>query len=175
MITSNQTEQTTAVSDAAAFSSNDLPAPANVDVLRFCREEIRHEFALLNTRITWYVTCQSFLITAFSILAANNLVKNFPWFNLCIAVLGIVTSILTLSPVKAAHETIALWLEKQRSLFAVSDSHELIARYAISRDLLPVENDGRHKRSLLFSHYSPWAFIAVWLIFIGLSCWFYVK
>lgn len=147
-----------------------------IDVLRFCREEIRHEFSLLSVRMTWYVTCQSFLITAFAIFAANNFLKSFPWFNLSIALLGIATSYLTLSPVKATHETITLWLEKQRALF--SDQHleencSLLNQFSISRDFLPISDDVRHRKSLIFSSYSPWIFIFVWTAFIALSGWLY--
>ncbi len=146
------------------------------DVLRFCREEIRHEFSLLSVRMTWYVTCQSFLITAFAIFAANNFLKTFPWFNLCIAVLGITTSYLTLSPIKATHETIAMWLEKQRSLFSNPHSQEnqsKVHQFSIPRDFLPISADIRHRKSLIFSSYSPWIFIFVWAAFIALTAWLY--
>jgi hypothetical protein len=134
-----------------------------IDVLRFCREEIRHEFALLSVRMTWYVTCQSFLITAFAIFTANNFLKSFPWFNLCIAVLGIVTSYLTLSPIKATHETIAMWLEKQRAVFSIpqlQEDHSKI-HYSIPRNFLTISADARHQKSLIFSRYNPWIFIFV--------------
>lgn len=34
--------------------------------LQFYRAETRDEYSLLGQRVSWYVTCQSFLIIAFS-------------------------------------------------------------------------------------------------------------
>lgn len=38
----------------------------NLTKLEYYRAETRHEYSLLGQRVSWYVTCQSFLIIAFS-------------------------------------------------------------------------------------------------------------
>src|SRR2546423_12416334 len=82
------------------------------------REEIRAEHSLIANRLSWYVTSQSFLVTAFAISRG----AGFTWFHffstLLLPIIGIVSSALIFPSILGACSTIKLWHEKQRALFA---------------------------------------------------------
>src|SRR5437588_11908271 len=81
------------------------------------REEIRAEHALVANRLTWYVTSQSFLVTAFAISRGNGFAW-FHWFStLLLPLVGFVSSALIFPSILGACSTIKLWHDKQRTLF----------------------------------------------------------
>ena len=66
----------------------------NLTKLEYYPTETRHEYSLLGQRTSWYVTCQSFLIIAFSSEASNSNVYFRLGIGLILPTLGIVRSIL---------------------------------------------------------------------------------
>jgi hypothetical protein len=138
---------------------------SDLEKLRFYRDEVRHEFALLGMRSTMLVTCQSFLIVPFAILhtAADFRLVSVPL--LMIAALGLFVAIVLRAPLNAAHQTIDQWIDLQRRLFA-SSGRELDG-LALPRDATPVRGDRIHASSLAFSKAAPWAFLTFWLVAIG--------
>src|SRR2546423_15555296 len=81
------------------------------------REEIRAEHSLIANRLSWYVTSQSFLVTAFAISRGNGFVW-FHWFStLLLPIIGFFSSALIFPSILGACSTIKLWHEKQRILF----------------------------------------------------------
>src|SRR2546430_16780936 len=81
------------------------------------REEIRSEHALIANRLTWYVTSQSFRVTAFAISRGAGFTW-FHWFStLLLPIIGFVSSALIFPSILGACSTIKLWHDKQRTLF----------------------------------------------------------
>jgi len=82
------------------------------------RDEIRAEHTLIANRLTWYVTSQSFLVTAFTISRG----AGFNWFHwystTLLPALGFVASLLIFPSIVGACETIRLWHRKQHEFFA---------------------------------------------------------
>lgn len=127
--------------------------------LKFIREEVRHEFNLLAMRSTILVTCQSFLVVPFSILAAsqNWLQVAIPAMLICL--LGLTTTALIIVPIWNAHAMMDHWLKKQNDLLKSIDDDV----YDMKRDF----SDTMHRRSLWFSSLAPFAFLAFWLVLLG--------
>lgn len=137
---------------------------SDLDKLRFYRDEVKHEFSLLAMRSTVLVTCQSFLVVPFGILAAagNFRLVIIPIY--LIAVLGIFVALILKEPINAAHRTIGKWLLKQRTLVKTSEE---LGDFAIDRDRIPgvetdVGKDRDHEKSLAFTKVAPWAFFLFW-------------
>lgn len=135
-----------------------------LDILRFYRDEVKHEFNLLAMRSNILVTCQSFLVLPYAILSTAPNVRAVLVLHYLVAVLGIFVVLILLGPLNAAHRTINKWLLKQRALFKGS---EALFDYALDRDMIRdvdtrIEKDRDHVRSLAFSRYGPWAFILFW-------------
>src|SRR5437588_7070215 len=81
------------------------------------RNEIRAEHSLIANRLSWYVTSQSFLVTAFAISRGAGFTW-FHWFStLLLPIIGIVSSALIFPSILGACSTIKLWHDKQRLLF----------------------------------------------------------
>jgi hypothetical protein len=126
------------------------------------RDEIRSEHALIGTRLNWYVTSQSFLVTAFAICESNGFVW-FHWFaTIVVPSVGLVASVLIFPSILAASATITLWHEKQKDFF---ESHkEFEAAFGMERP------SWVERRGLLFPQIMPVLFGLLWLvIFVG-SC-----
>ena len=81
------------------------------------RDEIRAEHTLIANRLAWYVTSQSFLVTAFAISRGNGFVW-FPWFStILLPAIGFTASALIFPSIAGACQTIKLWHRKQRAFF----------------------------------------------------------
>ncbi|HEX8203210.1 MAG TPA: hypothetical protein VF590_22225 [Isosphaeraceae bacterium] len=147
-----------------------------MDVLRFYRQEIRHEFDLLSTRVSSYIMSQSFLVTAFAISMGNTT----PWAKsfalICPGVLvaiGILLSIRAIPGISGACQTIDLWREKQQNLLdSCAELKELLLIRKTISDETGNRRDLIHERSLVFATWAPWVFGIGWLIFSVL--WGYV-
>ena len=131
----------------------------NFDLLEFFRDEIKHEFNLLGQRMGWYVTCQSFLITAFAISLGARF-KGPPWFSYTIALIGVATSALVYPAITGAHKTIDMYLRKKRELFRGAPE---LTELQIARDEFEVNADGVHKQSLAFSWLVPVMMAVLWM------------
>jgi hypothetical protein len=144
---------------------------SDLEKLRFYRDEVKHEFNLLAMRSTVLVTCQSFLVVPFGILAAAGNFRSVIIPTYLIAVLGIFVAFVLKEPINAAHRTIGKWLLKQRTLLKTSEE---LKDLALDRDMIPdVETDVRrdkdHEKSLAFSKLAPWAFCLFWFAAIAWS------
>lgn len=87
------------------------------DALQALRLDIQAEHTLIASRITWYVTSQAFLLTAF----ATSWTANFVWpyfFHRVLPVAGIVLSAVILVSVYAATWAQDVYLREQDALVA---------------------------------------------------------
>lgn len=82
------------------------------------RDEIRAEHSLIANRLTWYVTSQSFLVSAFAISRGNGFNWHHWFSTLLLPLVALITSLLVLPTLVGARKTIQLWHEKQRAFFA---------------------------------------------------------
>jgi hypothetical protein len=146
------------------------PHDVKLEKLRFYRAEIQHEFNLLSTRVSAYITSQSFLVVGFALAMSN---MNPHWGSLfrlifppALALLGVATSVQAWLGIKGASDTINLWRDKQQQLFNHDPSME---DYRIERPVLPSKHgrpvDLIHERSLWFAKCSPWIFTMAWCAF----------
>ncbi len=120
------------------------------------RDEIHSEHALLSNRLTWYVTSQSFLVTAFTISRANGFTW-YPWFaSLLLPAIGFCASTVILPSIIAACETIRLWHERQDAFFARHEEYRAAFQLIRSRWI--------DSRGLLFPRLMPILFGSLWLI-----------
>ncbi len=81
--------------------------------LEYYRNETMHEYSLLGQRVSWYVTCQSFLIIAFSSGMGNSNIYFRLGVGLILPALGIVTSVLIKPSIDGAIAIINKWGEKE--------------------------------------------------------------
>jgi hypothetical protein len=85
------------------------------DTLRSLREDIQAEHTLIAGRVTWYVTSQAFLLTAY----ATSWNSGFLWpsfFHQVLPVAAIVLSVLILASIYAATWAQDVYLREQASL-----------------------------------------------------------
>jgi len=124
------------------------------------RDEIKAEHSLIANRLSWYVTSQSFLVTAFAISRGNSFVW-FHWFStLLLPVIGFVSSALIFPSILGACSTIKLWHGKQRALF--TEHNEVKVAFELDRPQW-IEN-----RGLLFPKMMPLLFGFAWsVIFVA--------
>lgn len=136
-----------------------------MDKMRYYRNELSFEFNLLAMRSGLLVTCQSFLVVPLGILLAAPTFRPLLIPVCLIAALGIFVALILREPINAAHRVIAQWLIKHRALLKQNPALE---DFAIDRDLIPgtdqdTGRDTAHVRSLAFTRYGPWAFVAFWV------------
>ncbi len=119
-----------------------LPAPpfilimetkslALADILRALREDIQAENTLIASRVTWYVTSQSFLLTAY----AASWSTGFLWqsfFHHVMPIAAIVLSVVILASIYAATWAQDVYLREQEALvsrinseFQLSDAEKM--------------------------------------------------
>lgn len=136
------------------------------EVFQAIRKETHQEHALLMGRVTWYITCQSFLLTIYAITSTRAGKWN-AFSNQLLPGLAIVLSILAVLMIHGSTSTIASWGQLRRQLLLAQPalSGLMIRRWhhnAKGRDWI-------HASSLLFPQLIPLLFIAIWLI-IARSC-----
>jgi hypothetical protein len=120
------------------------------------RDESRAEHTLIANRLTWYVTSQSFLVTAFAISQGAGFVW-FRWFStLLIPAIGLLSASLVFPSIVGACETIKLWHAKQRDFFLRHS--EFKAAFELERPAW-IES-----RGLLFPKVIPVLFGVFWLV-----------
>ena len=146
---------------------------SDFDKLNFYRDEVKHEFSMLTTRMTMLVTCQSFLVVPFAILNTAARFRSVIAAVFLVGFLGLATALILVEPLRAGHRALDAWLRKQRQLI---QSHPELEEVAIERDLIPgVESDPDldrdHHRSLAFSKYGPQIFSLFWLAALIFSTW----
>ena len=126
------------------------------------RDETRAEHSLIANRLTWYVTSQSFLVTAFAISRGSGFTWH-RWFSTTLLPLvAFVTSMLILPSIVGALKTIRLWHQKQKDFFA--HNPEFKTAFELHRASW-IESLG-----LLFPVVVPLLFAAFWLVIHLTSC-----
>ncbi len=146
--------------------------------LEFYRSEIQHEYTLLYSRVSTYVTSQSFLTIAFASAMSNrsagwNDLFSL-WFPILLSLIGIITSVTVRGGVNGAIETIALWHVKQNKLFendALMDDYRVIRQPGRNRNPL----DARHRHILEFAQIMPYVFLTAWCLFGLLDILLHIK
>ncbi len=87
------------------------------DALRSLREDIQSEHTLITSRVTWYVTSQAFLLTAYA-MSWN---AGFVWpdfFHRMLPIAAIALSVVILASIYAATWAQDVYLREQASLMA---------------------------------------------------------
>jgi len=120
------------------------------------REEIRSEYMLITSRLTWFVTSQSFLVSAFAISQANGFVW-FRWFStLLLPAVALLLTLLALPAIVSACKTIELWHQKQAAFFARQP--EFREAFVLAR------KPWMEEQGLLFPQLMPILFAVFWLV-----------
>lgn len=97
------------------ISTMETKSLALADILRALREDIQAENTLIASRVTWYVTSQSFLLTAYA--ASWN--TGFLWqsfFHHVMPIAAIVLSVMILASIYAATWAQDVYLREQEAL-----------------------------------------------------------
>lgn len=146
---------------------------SDLDKLKFYRDEVKHEFSMLTTRMTILVTCQSFLVVPFAIFNTASRFRSVTVAVFLVGLLGLTTALILVEPLRAGHRALESWLKKQRQLI---HSAPALKAVAIDRDLITgVASDSRldrdHHRSLAFSKYGPVIFSLFWIAALIFSSW----
>jgi hypothetical protein len=97
--------------------ASDRPVLTLADALRALREDIQAEHMLIASRVTWYVTSQAFLLTAY----ATSWNAHFGWpafFHRVLPVAALVLSGLILASIYAATWAQDVYLREQARLVA---------------------------------------------------------
>jgi hypothetical protein len=97
-----------------------MPNPSHgsltlADALQALRQDIQAEHTLIASRVTWYVTSQAFLLTAY----ATSWTANFQWpffFHRVLPVAGVVLSVVIFVSVYAATWAQDVYLREQTAL-----------------------------------------------------------
>jgi hypothetical protein len=146
--------------------------------LRHYREEDRHECNLINARMGWLITGQSFLITAFAITANNS----DAWFRMGSTIALFVTAEYFARKLSCALLQAELviydWHAKEAELAAeVSRVADVELRtelesYFIGRNWKKQgeDEDQRHKKSFEFQRRIYWVFLLIWIGLLIVSC-----
>lgn len=120
------------------------------------RDEIRAEHTLIANRLSWYVTSQSFLVTAFVISQGNGFAW-FRWFStVLLPVVGFTSSALIFPSILGAVSTITLWHQKQDEFFKLNKAFK--NAFSMQRP------SWVERRGLLFPQIMPLLFGLVWII-----------
>lgn len=141
------------------------------EVYKYIRLEIQHEYNLLLGRVTWFITCQSFLLAIYGVSYTNS--KGANWFsNILIAGLGVVLSYLAGEMVEGTISTIGMWTERRKSL--VRNYHLFLDSILIPRWRLKslIKRDYIHNKALLFPVFITKIFLPAWLA-IAILSWYY--
>ncbi len=95
------------------MNTNDLPSPpSDFDGYKLIRDEIAHEDNLMSSRVSWFMTSQSFLLTALAI--AQGGLHQIPtsrinYFFPLLPIIAIVSDVLILAGVLAGAVVVHRW------------------------------------------------------------------
>ncbi len=151
--------QTTLEAPQAVPTSSD--EPSLFDQMKFVRDEIRFEHAVLGNRISAYLASQAFLMTAFAISSRFEHrtyvdILFFSFFG--IPILGLyITSYI----IPAVEETISR-LGTQRSKIYTRG----LPLYEITERLRPELDNSKHNMSLKYAQKLPLAFGVAWIVIL---------
>jgi len=139
------------------------------ELFKYFREEIQLEHSLLMGRVTWYITCQSFLLTVYGITYSNSGGPN--WFsNILLPILGISVTFLALHMIQGATLTIKMWSEMRVNLINNYPALDpvLITRWR-SNPNSQNHKDIIHTKALLFPRFIPIIFLITWILISFIS------
>ncbi len=161
---------------------------SELELLKYYREEIRHEFNLLGSRVSSYLTSQSFLVVSYVTAMVNTATwgRNYAIiFALLLCGLGGALSWRATNGIDGACEIIKKWLAQQNLLFHDSPvnspevTHPNLVAFHINRLKSKEKGDDNesptthadeiHDRSLKFSKLAPRIFGVAWGSFACLS------
>ncbi len=143
---------------------------SNGDDLRFrltrCDSQIRIEFDLIGYRMTWLMTSQSFLFTAFTVcvnaLQPHMIAK---WLQFVIPLVGLISACLVALSIRAAHRVIEKLKPARAALEkTASPKFEALGVDVGSRD---------HADGNLPSRVLPWVLFSAWLLLLILVAYQY--
>jgi hypothetical protein len=136
------------------------------ELFRYVRAEVQHEYSLLMGRVTWYITCQSFLLTIYTISYANRPGPN--WFsNAALPSLAIAISLLAYFMIQGATQTINMWGDLRREIIKKScaaDPDKGLNPIIIARWRSDCPRDPIHSRALWFPQLITIVFALTWLV-----------
>ena len=140
----------------------------NLTKLEYYRAETRHEYSLLGQRVSWYVTCQSFLIIAFSSGMGNSNVYFRLGIALILPTLGMITSILIKPSIDGAITIINKWGEKEYEVLQNEDLKDFKIKRAYEKvrsrsHSVEQKTDVIKRESLKFAKLIPVVFIYGWI------------
>ena len=128
---------------------------------------------MLFRSVTWYITCQSFLLTVYAITYSNSKQPN--WFsNLLLPCLAIIVSILSYFMIQGATRTIDMWGELRISL--IKKSAELNHDSGLNSVIIPrwrsdaPNEDSIHLTALWFPQCITFIFAITWCV-IAIFSW----
>jgi hypothetical protein len=128
------------------------------DFFEYIRSEIKHEHDLLTSRVTWYITCQSFLLTVYGVTFSR---AGANWFsNITLPVLAIFVTILSFFMIHGATTTISMWCELRLQL---TEKYPKLRAILISR-WHDKSEDLIHRRALLFPKLITLIFAITWIV-----------
>ena len=139
------------------------------ELFQYFRGEVKHEHALLTGRVTWYITCQSFLLTVYAISYANSGGHN--WFsNFFLPLFSITVTFLALNMINGATLTIHMWNEMMKHLITEHPGLNLVIITRWRQSENNNKYDAIHARSLWFPMQIPKLFMVAWIL-IALISW----
>jgi hypothetical protein len=135
------------------------------ELFRYFRSEIQYEHQMLMGRVTWFITCQSFLVAAYTVSYTRLGQPN--WFsNRALPVLAVMISFLAYFMIEGAANTIDQWNGLRRSLVNVAAG----SAHGMDSILIRRWRSGSHRwdfvhmSALWFPRLIPFVFMVFWLV-----------
>jgi hypothetical protein len=146
--------------------------PNSLEVFKFCREEVKHEYNVLGTRLTSYITSQSFLFASYSVSMSN---PNTVWgpvfrlvFPLIVCAVGLATTMRAQPGIRSVCEIINALHKRQLTLY--EDSTVQALDPTDTKWMIDV-----HNASLRFSEGAAYIFGVAWIVLLPLAGFVYWK
>jgi hypothetical protein len=136
----------------------------NHQTIEFIRNEISHEFALLNGRVSWFASCQAFLIASFTLSIGNAAVHHAGWLaHYVLPVLGLLLCATVVPGILGAVKAIDLWLGRQHAFLQNPSVRAEMKAVFIDRFFEAPNEDLVHHRSLWFALSLPGVIAFFWV------------
>jgi hypothetical protein len=143
-----------------------------LDQFKFVRDEIKHEYNVLGSRLSTYIASQSFLFAAYGVSMSNPDKHWGPMFRLLfpliVSTVGLLTSFRAQPGIISAARILDSLHERQFQLYNSPQVRDLDPSDATwMRDV--------HQQSLKFTLLSAYIFGGAWLALLGLAIWVYTQ
>jgi len=143
-----------------------------IEVFKFCREEIKHEYNVLGNRLTSYITSQSFLFTTYGVSMQN---PNATWgitfrlaFPLIVCTVGILTSIRATPGIQSVCAILDSLHTRQYKMYEDPQVRTLDPTDA--KWIMDI-----HKESLKFAGLASYIFGVAWIALLVLALYVYFR